>query len=97
MPTFCFADSKAIKSFILNSGTPLVYEGSKDQNTHGFIKGICQDNANMLLEDEYNRLLRNKLKESYIVSKSGSKKINSDFAFNADYESANLEFACRVQ
>ena len=38
IPVFGFVDSKAIKSYIMSSGATLVYEKTKETNTHGYIR-----------------------------------------------------------
>jgi hypothetical protein len=72
IPIFSLSDSKAIKAFILTGGGSLIYELPKEVNTHGYLRSVTEKSESML-NWHGNRLIRNKLKESFIMSKRQSR------------------------
>lgn len=90
IPTFSLTDSKAVKSFILSSGTPLVYEQPKEINTHGFIRNLANFNDSFI-EHNLNHLLQIKLKDSFIMPKK-ARNCNQQqpVTFQGEYENGNL-------
>jgi hypothetical protein len=96
MPSFSFTDSKAIKSHILSSSTPLLYELPKEINTHGYLRTLLEQNAGFL-QNGFNQLLQMKLKESFIMPKRISRQPQANsIEFQGDFESANLEFVAGI-
>lgn len=91
---FSLRDSKAVKAFILSQGSTLLYESPKEINTHGFLRSIGLS----IFEGDLNQLLRNKLRDSFIMPKKITKIDCSSkpMEFNANFESSNLEFASEV-
>lgn len=72
IPIFSLSDSKAIKAWILTGGGSLVYELPKEINTHGYLRSLTEK-SEIMLDWQGNRLIRNKLRESFIVPKRQSR------------------------
>jgi hypothetical protein len=72
IPIFSLSDSKDIKAFILTGGGNSFYELPKEINAHGYLRSVTEKSESML-DWQGNRLIRNNLKESFIVSKRQSR------------------------
>ena len=74
----------------------MVYEQTKDINTHGFLRGLSEKNPDFL-ESDFNQLMRMKLKDSFVMPKKTRVSNPKAIEFDGDFESANLEFVSEIQ
>ena len=95
---YALQDTRAIINFIAEQGNRVVFESTQEINTHSFLRRFenKKNPHKTFLSSKYNTLLRNRLKESYLMEKQPKKSTSHVISFSNLMESGNLELVSEI-